>query len=99
MMARYAVIDDKNVVQNVIEWDGVAKWAPPPGHSVKPHEQVGRGDVWIEELQDFVRPLKVMMPPEDEISLAQRAASFEEAKARFKAQMTFINDTGAHEPL
>lgn len=98
-MARYAVIDEKCVVQNVIEWDGVAKWCPPLGCTLKPHEQTGRGDIWVEALQDFVRPLKNLMEPEDESSLAQRAASFEKAKGAFKAQMTFINDTGVHEPI
>jgi len=98
-MARYAVIDEKNIVQNVVEWDGVAKWAPPPGCFVKPHEQTGRGDIWMEEIQDFVRPLKNLMMPEDEISLAQRAAAFEEAKAKFKSGMTFISDSGNHEPI
>ena len=98
-MARYAVIDEKNVVQNVIEWDGVTQWKPPKGHSVRPHEQTGRGDIWMEELKDFVRPLKNLTEPEDEISLAQRAKSFEEAKAKFKSQMTFINNAGVHEPV
>ena len=32
-MARYAVIDAENIVQNVIEWDGVAEWSPPDGQT------------------------------------------------------------------
>ncbi len=96
-MARYAVINDKGVVENVIEWDGVQNWRPPEGHTVKPHEQVSRGDVWIEALNDFVRPLSSMMPPEDEVSLQQRAQAFEEAKTRFKSGMTFITSSGSHD--
>lgn len=30
-MARYAVIDENNVVVSVVIWDGVAQWAPPAG--------------------------------------------------------------------
>ena len=98
-MARYAVIDADNIVQNVVEWDGVAKWSPPPGCCMKPHEQVGRGDVWHPVLGEFVRPLSVMTQPEDDISLEQRAKAFEEAKAKFKSGITFINDRGAHEAI
>ena len=32
-MARYAVIDAENIVQNLIEWDGVAEWSPPDGQT------------------------------------------------------------------
>jgi len=32
-MARYAVIDADNIVQNVIEWDGVAEWSPLDGQT------------------------------------------------------------------
>jgi hypothetical protein len=95
-MARYAVIDDQNEVVNVIEWDGVSNWMPPAGHVVIPHEQCARGDIWMEEIEDFVRPLKVMYAPEDETSLAERSAIFEQAKAKFKTGMTFIDHTGAH---
>lgn len=98
-MARYAVIDENGVVQNVIEWDGIAQWEPPKGCTLKPHEQVGRGDLWHEGLQEFVRPLSMMMPPEDEKSLALRAALFAEAKARFKSGITLITDTGAHDAI
>ena len=98
-MARYAVIGPDNIVQNVVEWDGVARWQPPVGCAVRPHEQVGRGDIWHPELGEFVRPLSVMMEPESEDSLVQRAKSFEEAKAKFRSGLTFINDTGAHEAI
>jgi hypothetical protein len=32
-MSRYACIDKDNVVQQVIEWDGVALWSPPDGQT------------------------------------------------------------------
>lgn len=96
-MGRYAVIDEKGIVQNVIEWDGIANWKPPEGCTLKPHDQVGRGDIWHEGINDFVRPLSVMMAPEDAVSLQQRAQAFEQAKEKFKSGITFINDTGSHE--
>jgi hypothetical protein len=35
MLARWAVIrDDDNVVDNIIEWDGVTPWTPPAEHYV-----------------------------------------------------------------
>jgi len=98
-MARYAVIDADNVVQNVIEWDGIANWRPPSGCTLRLHNQVSRGDIWDPVRGDFMRPLSVMMPPEDEVSLAQRNQAFQEAKAKFKSGLTFINDTGAHEAI
>jgi len=98
-MGRYAVIGPDNVVQNVIEWDGVAKWNPPSGCTLKPHDQVGRGDVWDGVREDFLRPLKNLMMPEDEGSLAQREKAFQEAKAKFKSGITIINDSGDHEQL
>lgn len=30
-MGRYAVVDQNNIVQNVVTWDGLTQWAPPPG--------------------------------------------------------------------
>ena len=96
-MARYAVVDESGVVQNVIEWDGVAQWKPPEGCTVKPHEQVGRGDIWLDSIQEFARPMSMLTPPEDEISLGLRAKLFEEAKAKFKSGITIITDSGAHD--
>lgn len=98
-MGRYAVLNNKNVVTNVIEWDGEAKWSPPDGHFVRPHEQCAIGDIWMGDLDDFVRPLKELLAPEDESSLAERSQMFEQAKSRFKTGMTFITPTGAHEPV
>ena len=32
-MARYAVIDANNIVQNICIWDGVTEWSPPEGQT------------------------------------------------------------------
>lgn len=98
-MGRYAVINSDGVVENVVEWDGVAPWQPPEGCTVKPHEQVGRNDIWLESIQEFVRPMSMLTPPLDEISLAARAKAFEAAKAKLKSGLLLINDTGAHEAI
>lgn len=93
-MDRYAVINEKNEVVNVIVWDGVSKWNPPEGHRVERNEDVGRGDIWLESIQDFVRPMKNLKLPEDEISIAQRKQHYQEAKSRLSSSIFFINDQG-----
>lgn len=93
-MDRYAVINEKNVVVNVIAWDGEAEWAPPAGHRIERHEDVARGDVWVESLNEFVRPLSILKPPEDEVSIAQRKEAYEKAKKGLKASMLFIDLEG-----
>jgi hypothetical protein len=93
-MDRYAVINEKNTVVNVIAWDGIAKWTPPEGHRLEQHEDVGIGDVWIEELKQFVRPLSNLKAPEDEISISERRSAYEEAKNKLKSSMLFIDHTG-----
>lgn len=89
-MDRYAVINEKGVVVNVIAWDGKAEWKPPEGHKVLPHHDVGAGDLWHEEIQDFVRPLKNLKSPEDEISIKERQAKYQEAKEKLKSSMLFL---------
>ncbi len=90
-MDRYAVINEKGEVVNVIAWDGVAQWKPPEGHRVLPHHDVARGDIWSESLDDFVRPLKNLKPPEDEISIKERKAAYEESKMKLKSSMLFLD--------
>lgn len=92
-MDRYAVINADNKVVNVIAWDGVAKWTPPAGHRVQPHEDVAIGDVWVEALNEFVRPLSILKPPEDATSIAERKVAYEEAKTRLKSTMLFLDHT------
>ncbi len=96
-MDRYAVVNEKNEVVNVIAWDGVSLWNPPEGHSIQKNEDVGRGDIWMESIQDFVRPLKNLKPPEDEISIAQRKQMYEEAKSNLKKSILFLNEKGRPE--
>lgn len=101
-MDRYAVINaETGEVMNVVAWDGIAKWSPPEGHYVLPHEECVRGDFWDEKKQDFMRPLKNATTPEDEISIAERKAHYSEAKERLKSKASFlvINDSGQAESL
>lgn len=41
---RYAVINQKNEVANVVLWDGKAPWSPPRGHYVIASEEARIGD-------------------------------------------------------
>lgn len=41
---RWAVIDAENTVVNVIEWDGVAPWAPPEGCRAIESDTLNPGD-------------------------------------------------------
>ena len=94
MSSRYAVIDQNNVVTNVVMWDGVTQWQPPAGYVVKETQEAGMGDIWMENLQDYVRPLSIMKPPEDDISKAEREAAYNEAKARLAASILSVNLQG-----
>ena len=42
-MARYVVIE-AGVVVNVVEWDGVAEWLPPPGSTAEQNDTLNIGD-------------------------------------------------------
>lgn len=101
-MDRHAVINkETGEVVNVIAWDGEAKWNPPEGHYTFPHEDCARGDFWDEKRQDFVRPIKNIKLPEDETSIKERKAHYEESKKRLKVSPTvwIINDIGQAEEL
>jgi hypothetical protein len=43
-MDRYAVLNDKRVVVNVIIWDGISQWAPPESHTVERSDTANIGD-------------------------------------------------------
>ena len=65
-MARYAVVNkETNEVVNVIEWDGVSKWSPPEDHYTMLTQGCAIGDFWDDKRDDFVRPLKNLLPKED----------------------------------
>lgn len=41
---RWAVIDSKKIVVNVVEWDGERPWTPPEGCEVVQHDTADIGD-------------------------------------------------------
>ncbi len=101
-MDRHAVINQATgEVIGIIIWDGITKWSPPEGHRVVQHEDCARGDIWIESLNDFVRPLSMLKAPEDDISIAQRKSFYEECKRKLKVNASFmvLNDSGQPEKL
>ncbi len=93
-MDRYAVLNKENVVVNVIVWDGIANWKPPEGHRVVRNEDCSRGDIWDEQLNDYLRPLKLLKLPEDEESINQRREQFLKSKIELKSSFLFLDDTG-----
>jgi len=61
-MSRWAVIrSDDNVVDNIIEWDGVAPWAPPADHYAV---AMGSADVDIGYVYDPATGTFSPPPPE-----------------------------------
>lgn len=94
MSSRYAVIDQNNRVTNVIMWDGLTEWEPPAGFMVKESHEAGMGDIWMEDLQDYVRPLSILKSPEDDTSKAERQAAYDQAKAQLKTSILSVNLTG-----
>lgn len=89
-MERYAVIDPNNKVVNVIIWDGLADWKPPEGHRVEKNNYVAIGDVWIPEMNDYVRPLKLFRYSQDDEAIAQRTKLYMEAKENLKSSLLFL---------
>ena len=101
-MDRYAVINEETgEVINVIAWDGLTNWSPPNGHSVMRSEECSRGDFWDEKRNDFIRTLKNIKPPEDEVSINERKAMYSQSKERLRMNASFlvIDDTGKPESL
>lgn len=37
-MAKYAIVNQSSIVNNIIEWDGVGQWSPPEGCTAIPTE-------------------------------------------------------------
>ena len=51
---KYAVIDQKGLVVNIIIWDGTP-WKPPMDHYVIQHDNVDIGDTYIFEKKEFIK--------------------------------------------
>lgn len=45
-MNKYAIINQSNIVENIIVWDGVSQWSPPEGCTLVPIENANC-IVWI----------------------------------------------------
>lgn len=55
-MHKYALVNNQNVVENIILWDGEAEWAPPEGMQLVNVENVDAGIGWKYENNVFVDP-------------------------------------------
>ncbi len=50
-MGRHAIINEKNIVVNVIEWDG-EPWNPPLGHALIASNVLNVGDIYVKPTND-----------------------------------------------
>ena len=60
MERNYAIVGEDNVVINVAAWDGVSPWTPPENTRLIQSDFAAIGDIWVEAISDFVRPLQIM---------------------------------------
>lgn len=37
-MAKYAIVNQSNIVENIVAWDGISQWSPPEGCTAMPIE-------------------------------------------------------------
>lgn len=68
-MQRWAIIHD-GAVENIIVWDGVTPYAPPPGRLMMPEAEAARRGFRRPEAEmaaalPLVDPAGVMAPPEE----------------------------------
>lgn len=56
-MSRFAIVNDKNEVVNVIVWEG-AEFLPPRGHSVIKDDGVDVHDLYDPQAKKFTKALK-----------------------------------------
>lgn len=59
MSKRYAVVNEKGHIVNVIIWDGVAKWSPLAGHLVICHDNCDIGDRWDTESKELIKICRI----------------------------------------
>lgn len=63
-MARYAIIDSSDIIQNFAEWDGATQWLPPAGTKAMPAPMTcGIGWRWNKGLPIDLNPPPIIVPP------------------------------------
>lgn len=60
-MGRYAVINEKNIVVNVIEWNGEV-WSPPIGCALIAAEGFNIGNIFVKPANDATPPSIAAIP-------------------------------------
>lgn len=63
-MGRYAVINEKNIVVNVIEWNG-EPWNPPLGCALVTGERLNIGETFFQSVDDATPPAIPAIPDPD----------------------------------
>ena len=65
-MYKYALINNQNIVENVISWDGESNWTPPENMTCLNVENVECGIGWSYDGSVFTEPVFVVKTPEPE---------------------------------
>lgn len=63
-MYKYALINNQNIVQNVISWDGESNWTPPENMTCLNVENIECGIGWAYDGSVFTEPVVVARTPE-----------------------------------
>jgi hypothetical protein len=63
-MYKYALINNQNIVQNVVSWDGSDSWQPPENMTCVNVENIECGIGWSYDGSVFSEPVAVARIPE-----------------------------------
>jgi hypothetical protein len=83
-MYKYALINNQNIVQNVVSWDGESNWTPPADMTCLNVENIECGIGWTFDGSTFSEPRIVVLTPEL-IVVQQLAPTKEELIAQLQA--------------
>jgi hypothetical protein len=63
-MYKYALINNQNIVENVVVWDGESNWTPPENMTCVNVENIECGINWIYDGSVFTAPEIIVVTPE-----------------------------------
>jgi len=63
-MNKYALINNQNIVDNIVLWDGGDSWQPPENMTCINVESIDCGIDWIYDGSVFTAPEEVVLTPE-----------------------------------
>ena len=65
-MQSYALINNQNIVENVVVWDGASNWVPPENTTCVNIENLECGIGWTYNGSTFIKPEPVVVAPVSE---------------------------------